>query len=57
MKQYTEDLRESGIVDGVIKVGHKLPPFALMNQAGETVRSDDILARGPMVLSNFRGVW
>ena len=57
MAQAVQELRESGIMDGVIKVGDTLPPFALKNSAGETVCSDDLLAQGTLVLSVFRGHW
>lgn len=57
MAQATQDLRASGILDGVIKVGDRLPAFALSNQTGATVTSADLLARGPVVLTVFRGVW
>jgi hypothetical protein len=36
----TEDLRQSGIVDRILKVGQKAPNFELLNQRGEQVRSD-----------------
>ena len=52
-----EELRNSGLLDGAIKVGDTLPAFALSNADGQTVSSADILAKGPMVLSVFRGVW
>ena len=52
-----EELRNSGLLDSAIKVGDTLPPFALKNADGKTVKSEDILAKGPMVLSVFRGVW
>ena len=57
MSQATKDQRESGILDGTIKVGDTLPGFALANQNGEAVSSADVLAKGPMVLTVFRGVW
>ena len=41
----------------VIKPGATLPAFALANQDGPTVRSADILARGPAVVTFFRGSW
>ena len=50
-------LRASGILDGVIKVGHRLPPFALQNAFGQEVRSSELLANGPLVLTVFRGTW
>jgi len=57
MHRATEELRASGIMDRVIKVGEPLPPFALPNAYGHPVRSADLLARGPLVLTFFRGAW
>lgn len=57
MAEATKNQRDSGIVDGVIKVGEELPAFSLKNQNGETVTSAGILAKGPTVLTVFRGVW
>ncbi|MGB1882898.1 MAG: hypothetical protein ACPHUF_03250 [Gammaproteobacteria bacterium] len=53
----TDALRDSGILDGVIKAGTPLPPFELKNQAGEVVKSADLLAKGAVVLTVFRGHW
>lgn len=50
-------LRASGVLDRVIKVGDRLPPFALKNAFGEEVRSSELLANGPLVLTVFRGSW
>ena len=57
MTRATADLRASGILDGVIKVGTPLPPFALTNMHGVTVTSGELLKRGAVVLSVFRGHW
>lgn len=57
MHAATETLRNSGILDGVIKVGQPLPPFALVNADGVEVSSEDLLARGAVVLTVFRGHW
>jgi hypothetical protein len=57
MHRATEDLRASGILDSVIKVGDPLPAFTLQNARGREVRSSDLLARGPLVLTVFRGSW
>jgi hypothetical protein len=57
MHRATEDLRRSGILDRIVKVGAKMPAFALANHDGRRISSDDVLARGPMVLSFFRGSW
>ena len=57
MHRATHDLRSSGILDGVIKVGDPLPPFALQNAFGEEVRSSELLANARLVLTMFRGSW
>jgi hypothetical protein len=57
MHRATDDLRSSGILDGVIKVGDRLPPFALNNAFGQEARSPELLASGPLVLTVFRGTW
>ncbi|MGR8921479.1 MAG: hypothetical protein ACU85V_17825 [Gammaproteobacteria bacterium] len=53
----TNDLRDSGIMEGVIKVGATLPPFTLNNQDGQPIRSADLLKQGAVVLTVFRGHW
>ena len=57
MHRATDDLRASGIMDGVIKVGDPLPAFALKNSHEQEVRSSDLLAKGPLVRTVFRGSW
>ncbi len=57
MARATQELRESGALDRIASVGDRLPPFALENRDGTTVRSEDLLARGPLVVSVFRGSW
>ena len=57
MHRATEELRASGIMDQVIKVGDRLPSFAVPNAYGQQVRSSDLLAKGPLVLTFFRGAW
>ena len=57
MHRATADLRASGIMDRVIKVGNRLLTFALQNAFGQEVRSSDLLANGPLVLTVFRGGW
>lgn len=57
MAEATNALRASGILDAVVKVGDRLPDFTLRNADGGEVRSPDLLARGPLVLTFFRGTW
>ena len=57
MHRATEDLRGSGILNRLVKVGQKTPAFELLNQRGERVSSAELLAKGPLVLSFYRGVW
>lgn len=57
MHQATEDLRASGIMDRVAKVGAPAPDFTLPNVAGQPVSLAALRARGPVVLSFYRGRW
>lgn len=53
----TEDLIKSGIADKAIKVGETLPEFTLPDEKGNLVSSKDLLAKGPLAISFYRGVW
>ena len=57
MHRATEDLRASGIMDRILSVGAQAPAFALESHDGRRIDSADLLARGPMMLSFFRGSW
>ena len=57
MAQATAELRDSGIMAGIPKVGSSLAPFELPDTNGTIVRSADLLANGPLVVSFYRGVW
>ncbi len=50
-------LRDSGIESGFIRVGDRLPEFTLGNARGRPVRSAELLGRGTVVLTVFRGHW
>ena len=56
MHRATENLRASGIMNGVAKVGAPAPDFTLP-QSGEPVSLAALRARGPVVLSFYRGRW
>lgn len=57
MKKATEELRESGIVNGALKEGQTLPSFELPNISGEMVSSEKLLEQGNLVVTFYRGVW
>ena len=57
LKNATQALRDSGIVDRVVAPGTPLPPFELVDSTGVAHRSTDKLATGPLVLTFYRGVW
>jgi peroxiredoxin len=57
MERHVEFLRTSGAVDQILKPGAKAPAFTLKNQHGEDVSSEDLLKRGPLVVSFTRGSW
>jgi peroxiredoxin len=42
---------------GVPKAGERAPSFALDDQNGTMVSSEELLARGPLVVSFYRGTW
>ena len=53
----SDDLVSSDILSHVPKAGSALPDFALKDTDGEVVRSTDLLAQGPLVVSVYRGLW
>ena len=57
MHKATADLIASGQAERTLKVGARAPIFTLPNAHGELVRSADLLARGPLVLTFYRGIW
>lgn len=57
MHKATHDLEKSGIQEKVLKVGQKAPAFNLSNQNGEIISSEELLSKGMLVLTFYRGVW
>jgi peroxiredoxin len=57
MRRATKALRESGIVEKALKVGDKAPVFVLKDPDGNSVSSEELLKKGPLILSFYRGVW
>jgi peroxiredoxin len=52
-----EELFSSGIEEGILPAGALAPSFALKDSNGKLVRSEDLLALGPLVVKFFRGRW
>jgi hypothetical protein len=57
MQRATEDLKNSGILEKVIKVGVPAPEFSLPDENGNLVELKGLLAKGPVVISFYRGQW
>ncbi|WP_113889012.1 peroxiredoxin-like family protein [Roseiarcus fermentans] len=57
MHKATADLIASGQAERALKAGAKAPEFALPDAHGATVRSADLLQKGPLVLTFYRGIW
>ncbi|WP_020412754.1 peroxiredoxin-like family protein [Microbulbifer variabilis] len=53
----SKELADSGQVEQSIKVGEKVPHFALQDSEGKEVVLDELLAKGPVILTFYRGVW
>lgn len=57
MHRATAELIASRQADQALKAGAVAPVFTLSEADGGSVASGDLLARGPLVLSFYRGVW
>lgn len=57
MVRGTTELRESGISERALGVGAQAPSISLENSSGEIVESAELLKRGPLVVTFYRGVW
>ena len=53
----TENLEESGITESALKEGDIAPEFVLPNAVGIDISLLDLLKKGPVVLSFYRGGW
>jgi len=57
MGRVIEELKTGGVGSHALKVGAKAPQFRLRSSQGEWVSSSDLLAKGPLVISFYRGGW
>lgn len=51
------ELQQQRILDRVLPVGEKYPPFELADHKGNAVSSSEALERGRLVICFFRGRW
>jgi peroxiredoxin len=52
-----DELAASGIAERALRAGESAPEFTLVNARGEHVALSTLLARGPVVLTFYRGGW
>ncbi|MGJ4961871.1 peroxiredoxin-like family protein [Bradyrhizobium sp. HKCCYLRH3061] len=57
MHRATAELIASGAATRALKAGDRAPVFSLKDPDGQLVSSSDLLAKGPLVVSFYRGVW
>lgn len=53
----TEELIRSGILERTPQAGSPAPDFTLPNAVGREVRLSAVTARGPAVVTFYRGAW
>src|SRR5258708_35061274 len=53
----TAELTASGAAQRAKKAGDVAPSFSLKDPEGNIVSSDELLKKGPLVVSFYRGVW
>lgn len=57
VRRHTAELENAGLPDQAVGEGDRAPEFALPDPDGGTVRLGDLTARGPVILSFYRGRW
>jgi hypothetical protein len=57
MHRATAELKATGIESRALKAGDRAPSFTLFNQDHVEIASASLLAKGPLVVSFFRGHW
>ncbi|MCQ8239741.1 peroxiredoxin-like family protein [Rhizosaccharibacter radicis] len=57
MHRATAQLIASGAASRALKAGDRMPSFTLPDHEGRPVSSSELLARGPLMVSFYRGVW
>ncbi len=57
IEQGAGEISALDVIERARQAGEPAPAFALLNQRGERKHLSDYLARGPLVVTFYRGVW
>lgn len=57
MQEEADRLERSGVANKCLTKGDKAPRFSLPNQEGKRISLSELLAKGPLVVSFYRGGW
>lgn len=57
MHRAVDELRRSGALERILRIGDKAAQFALPNASEQAVDSKALLAKGPLVITFYRGRW
>lgn len=57
LHRVTDELIASGQAGSALKAGDRAPTFTLPDPDGKLVSSENLLAKGPLVLTFYRGTW
>ena len=55
--QATQELTQSGILNGILKEGAQAPDFSLKDSAGSQVHLAELRQHSNVILTFYRGVW
>lgn len=56
-KKGTEELIAAGIIKKALNIGDKMPAFTLSDAKGKAVSSEDLLKKGHLIVTFYRGAW
>lgn len=57
IERVRDELKRSGVAERALKTGQRAPEFTLPDAHGQTVSSKELLKKGPLVVSFYRGKW
>ena len=57
MHNATEELAQSGIMERILRPGDEIPHFTLPDEYENEISSEELLKKGPLVVTFYRGTW